>query len=99
MDYTNLHTPTEMAEARIRLAVEYSEMSNRLIPILRKKPMAWLLLRQETKSDTAATRKWEMTPDGIEETVLELQMKANDKMQNALSSRIHVATLEVKNLL
>lgn len=99
MDYTNLHTPTEMAEARIRLASEYSRMSEEMATILALKPSIWLALRANTKSDTSAERAWENTEQGIKEAQLKLRLRANDKMQSALSSRIRIAELEAKQIL
>jgi hypothetical protein len=91
-------TPSEAAEKRYQLSVEYGNLSEELEAILLRKTDQWRALRTDTKSDTAADRIWDATPDGKREIHLTMSIKRNEKESSALSSLIRIKEGEAKNL-
>lgn len=72
--------PTVLAEERHAMSVEYARLCEKLARITPLKASEWLRLREESKSDQSATKKWEMSESGIEETQIKLQMKGLEKL-------------------
>jgi len=89
--------PHGCAEAKAKLAGEYSFFAGRLAEIEVKKPREWLKLREEHDSDKATDRAWERTNDGVDEIYLSRSLKRIEKMMSALTTLISMAEFE-KNL-
>lgn len=89
--------PHGCAEAKARLAGEYSFFSEQLEEVLARKPAVWNLKRNDFKSDQACERWWQATPEGIDETGLRLKLKRIEKLISALNSLIRVAEGEARN--
>ncbi len=87
----------KMAERGTALAKKYQEFTKELILIKRKKALAWIQFRSEVESDTQATRKWEMTDDGIRETELKYILRALQMERSALNKEIDVLRDESRN--
>lgn len=92
-------SPGDLSEFQIKLAGEYSFLSSRLAEILVIKPQLWLQLRKETKSDASTDKKWEATPEGIEEAIYKLKLRAIEKQLSAINSRLHILSMEARNQL
>jgi len=92
-------SPTELSEIHMKLAGEYAYKATELDALLIGKPEMWLALKENSKSDTEANRKWDMTPEGIKENSLKLQMKSIEKMMSALKSRMRIKELEATNII
>lgn len=91
-------TPSEAAERRYQLSVEYGTLSEELEAILLLKTDKWRELRVDTKSDTSADRVWDATEWGKKEIKLTMAMKRNERESSALSSLIRIKEGEAKNL-
>ncbi len=90
-------TPHELAERRIQLSAEYARDAELLSDILAQKPAMWNSIREHVKSDTAADRQWEATPEGIGEMQLKLRMKSAEKKMSAAKTMLEVMTNEANN--
>ena len=88
----------DLAEQRITLSAEYGRSSEELEEVLAKKPEYWIILRDNTKSDTAADRQWEGTPEGIKEMRLRMKMKRVEKTLSSVKSLLDVLIIEAKNV-
>lgn len=93
-----MNTPSELAEERVTLSAEYGEMTEELIAISKFKPLRWLELRKDSKSDKATDRLWEASPEGIKEMELRLRMKAYEKRLSSIRTLLEVKTNEARNL-
>ncbi len=91
--------PHECAEDLAILSGEYAYMMGQWEDILQRKASTWNALRTPLKSDSAADKAWESTPDGIKESSLRLRAKGAEKMMSALRSLIRIAEGESKNLM
>jgi hypothetical protein len=91
--------PPELSEMRSWLAGQYAYLNQQLITVLMKKPEKWKQIRYEgdVKSDTAAERIWQSTENGLQETVLRMQLKSIDKLSSAIKTRLEVLTGEARN--
>lgn len=91
--------PSELSEINLDMSAEYAYLTEQLINILRKKPAIWDGIRYSgtVKSDTAAERLWEKTPEGLDEMALRLELKALDKMMTSSRTRIGVLSGEARN--
>lgn len=74
------------------LAAEYAYINSQLIGVLMVKPEKWKEIRYngEVKSDTAAERIWQSTPEGLNETVYRMKLKTIEKLLSAVKSRMEV---------
>jgi len=89
----------ELSDIRLKLAGEYAFINSQLIQIRMRKPDIWKKLRYdgETKSDTAAERKWQATEDGLGETICVMKLREIDKLMSAVKSRLDVLFGEAHN--
>jgi hypothetical protein len=96
MNSLEAHT---LAEERVKLANEYARMSEELANILTVKAVKWAIFRAdpECKSDKLADRKWDATPEGLQEMRLRLKMKAWEKQLSSMGSMLRVMETEYKN--
>ena len=92
-------TPGDLANYRLRLAAEYSFLSEQLREILKKKPEIWIEIRQreEVNSDKIADRIWETTKLGKDEMSLRLELKSIDKLMSSINSRLRTYENESRN--
>ena len=93
-----METPTDLSERLLEQSARFSELSDELSTILEGKPKIWLNIRSQTQSDTSAERTWAATPDGIQETILKLKLKALEKSMSAIKTRLRIASDEARNL-
>lgn len=93
-----MRTPHEIAERRVELSAEYGQKSDKLKEILEIKASQWKVIRENTKSDKAADREWDSTPEGILEMQLKLDMKVIEKKLSASRTYLETLTNEAKNL-
>lgn len=91
-------TPHELAERRLQLAAEYARDSELLGEILSRRPAMWQKIREAVKSDKAADRAYEGSPDGIALMKLQLKMKASEKKMSAAKTMLEVLNNEARNL-
>ena len=89
----------KLAEQRVQLANEFSTLSEELGDILTIKAARWAILRAdpECKSDTAAERKWQNTPEGLREMRIRLKLKAYEKQIASLGTMLRTLELEARN--
>lgn len=97
MDNTS-QTPPDLSQSLMELAEEYSRLSGDLVEILKVKNSRWKDLRLTTTSDTQATRSWEATPEGTNELVLNVKMKAISKRISATQTRLKVLSDMARNM-
>lgn len=90
-------SPHTAADYRVTLSGLYSRMSGELQDILAVKPMKWMMMRKEVKTNRDADMLWDGSSVGIREMQLKLQMKRIDKINSALSSFLRVSENEAKN--
>lgn len=97
--YTN--DPAKCASDKAILSGEFAWICGQLEMILSRKPVIWNTMRQDPtiKSDTACERKYQATPDGIDEQGLRLRLKSVEKMMNGLGSLLKLAESQSKNLM
>lgn len=91
-------TPGQIADFRVYLAALASMRTGELQDILTKKATAWLAIREHKKSDRAADHEWDATASGIREIELRMLLKRIDRLSSALSSKLRVMELEIRNL-
>jgi hypothetical protein len=89
--------PGKLSEYLVQLAGEYAFISSRLEEILKVKPQVWLKLREESKSDTQADKKWESSQDGLQEIIYKLQLKSIEKQLSSIKTRLHIYEMEARN--
>ena len=97
-DGSLISNPHMCATYRSQLSGEYSYLVGQLEEIKSRKPLVWLELRKEHKSDSATDKAYEVTEDGIAETKLKGTLKRCDKLLSGLSSLIRLAENEAKNI-
>ncbi len=91
------NSPHDLAEMRAFLSGAYSFTAGQLQEILGTKPMKWLEIRKTVKSVAEADRTWEASPDGIQETKLEWDLKRIQSLRSGIKSLLEVAEGEAKN--
>lgn len=89
-------SPHDLANYKVFLAADYAFLAGELSEILSTKPETWERLREKATSDKQAERAWEKTAEGLREMSIRLKMKAIEKMLSAISTRIQVATEEIR---
>lgn len=92
-------TPGDLANYRLRLAAEYSFLSEQLGEILREKSEIWMEIRQreEITSDKLADRVWEGTTFGKDEISLRLELKSIDKLMSSINTRLRTYEDEARH--
>jgi hypothetical protein len=90
-------SPGQLSDFQLQLSGEFGFISSRLEEILKAKPSIWLDLREKSKSDAQADKKWEASERGIEETIYQLKLKAISKQMSAINSRLHIANMEARS--
>lgn len=89
-------TPHDAADIRVVLSGLYSRMSGELQEILAVKPMKWMMMRKEVKTNRDADMMWDGSEMGVLEMRLKMDMKRIDKINSSLSSFLRVAENESK---
>lgn len=87
-------TPHAISDELVRLSEEYSRFSGELAKMIKSEAEYFNLNREKHKSDTAVSRAFEVTDDGVKLTVLRLKLKSLEKSMSALKT--HLRTLEVE---
>jgi hypothetical protein len=92
-------TPHQIAEMRGWLGGQYAYLNDQLVEVLTKKSEEWTNIRysEGVKSDTAAERIWQRSPDGQRETFLRMELKSIEKLMQGLKARSEVMMGEAKN--
>lgn len=83
----------------MRKSAEYASLSERLGDILEVKAKSWEALRAGCTSDKQADKKWDATPEGIQEMRLRLKLKALEREMGAISTHLRVLDAEARNLM
>ena len=96
-DGTLLNNPHLCADKRAQLSGEYSYLVGQLEEIKSIKPLVWLEMRKEHKSDSATDKAYEATEEGLKEVRLRGQIKRAEKLISGLGSLIKIATDEAHN--
>lgn len=96
-DKTLLNNPHACADYRAQLSGTYSYLVGQLEEIKANKPLIWLEMRKDYKSDSATDKAYEATPDGIQEIKLRGAIKRAEKLISGLGSIIKVASDEARN--
>ena len=83
-------TPGDLANHRLRLAAEYSNRSEKLREILKRKPEIWIEIyqRDDVSSGKHADKLWESTELGKDEMSLRLLLKEIDKLMSSINTRL-----------
>jgi hypothetical protein len=81
------------------LAAECAYINNQLIGVLMIEPEKWKDIRYsgKVKSDTAAERLWQSTPEGLRKTAYRMKLKTIEKLLSAIKSRMEVMMGEARN--
>ena len=89
-----------LAEERVKLANEFAKLSEELGDILTIKASRWAVFRAdpECKSDKAAEKKWDATPEGLREMRIRLTMKAMEKQMSSMGTMLRTMELEARNI-
>ena len=88
-----------LAEERVKLAREFDKLSDELADILTVKAAKWIMFRAdpECKSDTAAEKRWSVTPEGLREMRIRLKMKAYEKQLSSMGTLLRAMEMEWKH--
>ena len=89
--------PHACAEYRSRLAGEYSFLVGSLEQLKATKPMVWMEMRKNFKSDSATNHAYDSTEMGTKESSLQAQIKRVEKLMQGLNSLIKLAEGEAVN--
>lgn len=90
-DRSLISNPHLCAEYKSLLAGEYSYLVGCLEDLKARKPLVWLEMRKEHKSDSATNKAYEATEDGMLETQLKSKLKRIEKLTQGVSSLIKLA--------
>jgi hypothetical protein len=93
-----MKTPRELSEELLELSGEYSNKTDELNQLLDLKAVNWIKIREMTKSDASADRKWESLPEGMRERSLRLLLKSYEKRMSAIKTAISVMEGEARNM-
>ena len=96
-DGSLLNAPHLAAEYRSKLSGEYSYLMGMLEQLKADKPIVWLEMRKEYKSDTATDRAYEGTTSGRDEIVLRGRIKRIEKLLSGLSTIVKDAEQQALN--
>lgn len=77
-----------LARHRVTLSGIYSNITEQLKKVLRKKAEGWIALRIKHKSNADAESEWESSESGIKEMELKLDLKRIEKMMSSLKTLI-----------
>ena len=91
--------PRTLVEFHSWCVGEYSYLAAKLEQAVNNKPTEWLLLRDESKSVSETDRKWQATPQGMEEGKLRRQMKVLEKIMSSLRLRLMIKDQEARNIM
>lgn len=83
--------PHGCALFRSMLAGEYSYLVGMTETIKARKPVIWLEMRKNNKSDTATEKEYGATSDGIQEKAIEANIKRCEKLMSGLNSLVKLA--------
>lgn len=97
LDGSLISNPHLCAEYRSMLSGEYSYLVGELEEIKSIKPLVWLEMRKEYKSDSATDKAYDATESGIREEKLRSQIKRIEKLISGLGSLIRIAESESHN--
>ena len=89
--------PHQCALYRSMLSGEYSYLVGLVETIKARKPVIWLEMRKNNKSDTATEKEYSATTDGIQEKQIEANIKRVEKLMTGLNSLIRLAEGEAVN--
>ena len=93
-DRSLVSNPHLCATYRSELSGEYSYLVGQLEDIKARKPLVWLEMRKEHKSDSSTNRAYEATEDGMNEVQLRGKLKRVEKLMQGLNSLIKIAEQE-----
>lgn len=96
-DGSLLNNPHLCAQYRSQLSGEYSYLVGLLDEMKTMKPLVWLEMRKEHKSDSATNKAYEATEDGIKEVQIKNKLKRCEKLMQGLNSIIKIAEAEAFN--
>lgn len=82
------------SELKSQLGGEYSFLVGQIEDIKARKPLVWLEMRKEHKSDSSTNRAYEATQDGMNEVQLRGKLKRVEKLMQGLNSLIKLAEQE-----
>lgn len=93
-----MKTPHELSQERLDLSEEYSRYAGEYANSIKHQADFFGSNRANFKSDTAVTRAFEQTPEGVRMTILKLKLKAIEKRMSALNTHLRLLENEAKNL-
>lgn len=91
--------PTILVDQLMKYTDEYSKMAEELADILTFKATKWSVLRTEASSDKQADKEWDATAEGLREMKLRLLMKASERQQSSIKTKLRIMDTEARNLL
>lgn len=93
-----IDSPHIAATLRVQLSVIYSKLAGSLESIVPKRPAILSQIREKVTTEAATARLWRSTELGVEEEMLELQMKRVDRLISGLSTLLKTFENEAKNI-
>lgn len=98
-DRSLISNPHLCAQYRSELSGEFSYLVGQLEDIKARKPLVWLEMRKEHKSDSSTNRAYEGTEDGMKEVNLRGKLKQCEKLMQGLNSLIKLAEQEAFHII
>lgn len=93
-----MKTPHELAQERMELSEQYSKYSGALADLIKTQAEYFIANREKHKSDTACQRAFEITPEGVQITIVKLKLKSLEKQMSAIKTMLDTLTEEARGL-
>lgn len=90
-------TPQQLAQYVWEMSVDFSRASEVYAGYIRKQAEFFIQERPNHKSDTATTKAWDVTPDGIDMAVTKMKIKSLEKKMSAGKAYLNVLNAEARN--
>ena len=89
--------PKNLADKKMKLAIEYEKLGNRLIEVKTQKAYKVMEYIALGDNNARAESRWDNTELGIEEMTLKIKMKGIEKLISAVSTELDVMNREAQN--
>ena len=99
MEETFDKTPRELTEDLMKMAHEYSILSDELVSIYKTKRTRWMMLRDLATSDRQADKLWEQTTLGMREVEINMRQKSLSREMSAIKHCLRVKENEARNIM
>jgi hypothetical protein len=95
-----MKSPHDLAVEQFKMSEEYSKYGGELAK-LKKKAAEYFNLNRNNglhKSDLSVKKAWDVTPDGVNMTIVEIKLDTLSKSMTAIRALLDVLTNEAKGL-